>query len=178
MSDVTTPEKTPGRLGRLYQGLTTIDFVGRKKTWFTISTIIIVLGLGSLAIRGFNLGIDFKGGSSWTVLAKNSSVSSMTSAVERAGLSNPTVEKLGSSTYQVTDDINNLPTGQQAIVTTKVVNAMANPLVKAISHPGNPIFPIDQEAIVAAAHRTVTALEMNNTSFSISRKGSRPLLEE
>jgi len=125
VSDVTTSEKTPGPLARLYQGLTTIDFVGRRKTWFTISAIIIVLGLGSLAIRGFNLGIDFKGGSSWTVLAPHSSVSSMTSAVERAGLTNPTVEKLGSSTYQVTDDINNLPTAQQALVTNKVVNAMA-----------------------------------------------------
>jgi putative hydrolase len=58
-----------------------------------------------------------------------------------------------------------------------LINAMENPLVKAISHPGNPIFPIDQEAIVTAAHRTGTALEMNNTSFSISRKGSRPNCE-
>jgi putative hydrolase len=59
-----------------------------------------------------------------------------------------------------------------------LINAMNNPLVKAISHPGNPIFPIDQEAIVAAAHLTGTALEMNNTSFSISRKGSRQNCEE
>ena len=54
---------TPGRFGRLYQGLTTIDFVGRKRTWFTISIIIIAIGIASLGIRGFNLGIDFKGGS-------------------------------------------------------------------------------------------------------------------
>lgn len=62
--------------------------------------------------------------------------------------------------------------------TEAVINAMENPLVKAISHPGNPIFPLDYEAVVAGARRTGTALEMNNTSFSISRKGSRPNCEK
>jgi len=62
--------------------------------------------------------------------------------------------------------------------TEAVINAMENPLVKAISHPGNPIFPLDYDAVVAAARRTGTALELNNTSFSISRKGSRPNCEE
>jgi preprotein translocase subunit SecF len=110
---------------RLYRGLTTINFVGRKKTWFTISTIIIVAGLVSLGVRGFNLGIDFKGGSSWEVLAPHSSIAKMTSAVEGAGLSQPTVEKLGSSTYEVTADINNLSQTAQTSETNKVVTAMA-----------------------------------------------------
>ena len=61
--------------------------------------------------------------------------------------------------------------------TTAILNAMENPLVKAISHPGNPIFRLDYERIVPAAYRTGTALEMNNTSFSISRKGSKPNCE-
>ncbi|MCU1680153.1 MAG: Protein-export rane protein SecF [Amycolatopsis sp.] len=113
------------RFGRLYHGLTTVDFVGRRRVWFTVSIVIIVLGLGSLVIRGFNLGIDFKGGSSWEVLAPNSSISQMTNAVKGAGLSNPTVEKLGSDTYQVTADINNLSGAAQSAVTTKVVKAMA-----------------------------------------------------
>jgi preprotein translocase subunit SecF len=122
MSDA---EKTPGRFGRIYRGLTTVDFVGRRKIWFTISTIIIVLGLGSLAVRGFNLGIDFKGGSSWEVLAPHSSISAMTKAVENAGLTQPTVTKLGSDTYEVTADLNNLSLNAQQNVTTNVVNAMA-----------------------------------------------------
>ena len=116
-----------GRFGRLYHGLTTIDFVGRRKIWFTVSLVIILLGLGSLAIRGFNLGIDFKGGSSWEVLAPKSSITQMTNAVKNAGLSNPTVEKLGRDTYQVTADINNLSGPAQAALTTKVVDAMARP---------------------------------------------------
>jgi preprotein translocase subunit SecF len=126
MTEAPVPaEKTPGRLGRIYQGRTTVDFVGRKRTWFTISLVIIVLGLGSLGIRGFNLGIDFKGGSSWEVLAPHSSIAAMTTAVENAGLRDPTVEKLGSQTYQITDDINSLNATAQLNLTNKVAKAMA-----------------------------------------------------
>src|SRR5271170_1270251 len=115
MSDMTdtmpAPEaetKMPGRLGRIYQGRTTVDFVGRKRTWFTISIIIIVIGLASLSIRGFNLGIDFKGGTTWQVAAPHSSVTDMTKAVEAVGLHDPIVEKLGSDHYQVSADIKSL----------------------------------------------------------------------
>jgi putative hydrolase len=62
--------------------------------------------------------------------------------------------------------------------TEAVISAMGNPLVRAISHPGNPIFPLDYEAVVTAARETGTALEMNNTSFSISRRGSAPNCEK
>jgi preprotein translocase subunit SecF len=127
--DVTTvapEEKRPGRLGRIYQGRTTVDFVGRKRTWFTISLVIIILGLASLGIRGFNLGIDFKGGSSWEVQTSHSSVAAITSAAERAGLRDPTVEELGSKTYQVTADINSLSADAQ----TKLINKVADSLAK------------------------------------------------
>lgn len=61
--------------------------------------------------------------------------------------------------------------------TEAVIRAMENPFVRAISHPGNPVFPIDAEAVVEASVRTGTALEVNNSSFSLSRKGSRPYCE-
>jgi len=120
-----TEEKTPGRLGRIYQGRTTVDFVGRKRTWFTISMVIIVLGLASLGIRGFNLGIDFKGGSSWEVQTSHSTVAAITSAAEKAGLRDPTVEKLDSKTYQVTADINSLSADSQTALINKVANSLA-----------------------------------------------------
>ena len=40
-----------------------------------------------------------------------------------------------------------------------------------ISHPGNPRYPIDIPAVAAAAKYEV-ALELNNSSFTHSRKGS------
>ncbi len=126
MSSVTVSTAgSPGRLARVYRGLTTFDFVGRRKIWFSVSALIIVLGIGSLSIRGFNLGIDFKGGNSWEVLAPHTSISAVTSAVESAGLSQPVVEKLGTDTYQVSADLNALSSTQQSAVTTKVINVMA-----------------------------------------------------
>jgi preprotein translocase subunit SecF len=118
-------ERHYGPIGRLYHGLTTVDFVGRRKIWFSVSMIVIVVGLCSLGIRGFNLGIDFKGGSSWTVQSSHTTVAAVTSAVEKAGLSNPVVQKLGSKTYTVSADINALSATKQQSVTTNVVNALA-----------------------------------------------------
>ncbi|MHC1683356.1 MAG: protein translocase subunit SecF [Clostridiaceae bacterium] len=37
-------------------------FIERTKIWFTISIILTIIGIASLAINGLNLGIDFKGG--------------------------------------------------------------------------------------------------------------------
>ena len=38
------------------------DITGRKYLWFAISGVVVLIALGSLATRGLNLGIDFKGG--------------------------------------------------------------------------------------------------------------------
>ncbi|HEY3922802.1 MAG TPA: protein translocase subunit SecD [Gaiellaceae bacterium] len=39
-----------------------IDFMRRRYLWFAISGAVVVIAASSLAIRGLNLGIDFKGG--------------------------------------------------------------------------------------------------------------------
>ena len=40
-----------------------IDFVGKRRIWFALSGAVLAIGVGSLAIQGLNLGIDFRGGS-------------------------------------------------------------------------------------------------------------------
>ena len=40
-----------------------IDVVGRRRIWFSIAGVLIALSLGSIVIKGLNLGIDFRGGS-------------------------------------------------------------------------------------------------------------------
>ncbi|AEJ20369.1 phosphatase [Gracilinema caldarium] len=57
--------------------------------------------------------------------------------------------------------------------TEALVNALRSPWVDAISHPGNPAFPIDMERVVATARDYGKALEINDSSFRI-RKGSHP----
>jgi DNA-binding LacI/PurR family transcriptional regulator len=55
-------------LSDIFHERTNYDFVGPKKRWFAISATFILIGLAALGIRGgLNLGIDFKGGTSWEV---------------------------------------------------------------------------------------------------------------
>ncbi|KAA6231680.1 protein translocase subunit SecF [Chlorobium phaeovibrioides] len=42
---------------------TSIDFLGRRKIAYAISLVLLLTGLVSLAVRGLNYGIDFRGGS-------------------------------------------------------------------------------------------------------------------
>ena len=57
--------------------------------------------------------------------------------------------------------------------TRALVAAVRNPFVDAISHPGNPLYPIDFRAFVRAAAEHGKAVEINNSSFKI-RRGSHP----
>lgn len=58
--------------------------------------------------------------------------------------------------------------------TAAMIAAMVNGDTHIISHPGNPKFPVDIRAIAEAAARYNVALELNNSSFTHSRKGSEP----
>lgn len=51
-----------GGLGRLYRGETHVDFVGRRRLWFAISGVALVLCALTLGTRGLNYGIEFEGG--------------------------------------------------------------------------------------------------------------------
>lgn len=66
------------------------------------------------------------------------------------------------------------PSGSKKENTTMMIEAMQNPFVDIVVHPGNPEFSVDQEAIVKAAVRYDVALEINNSSLTVSRKGSLP----
>ena len=56
------------RLGNaLYEGDVSIDFVGRKWLWYSISGVIMLLAVGGLYFKGLNLGIEFEGGNEYNV---------------------------------------------------------------------------------------------------------------
>lgn len=52
---------------RLYRGESGVDFIGRRRTWFIISGVLILISLGALGFRGLNLGIEFQGGAVFSV---------------------------------------------------------------------------------------------------------------
>ena len=54
----------------LYEGKVSYDFVGRRRLWYTISVLIVVVAVGGLVGRGLNLGLEFEGGSEFTISAE------------------------------------------------------------------------------------------------------------
>jgi preprotein translocase subunit SecF len=51
----------------LYAGRRSIDFVGRRRTWYLIAIVAVSLSLLGLGVRGLNLGLEFRGGSEFRV---------------------------------------------------------------------------------------------------------------
>lgn len=59
-----------GRSGlatRLYRGEAGLNIIGRRKVWFSIAGVLILVALLSFAVRGFSLGIEFKGGNEFQI---------------------------------------------------------------------------------------------------------------
>jgi SecD/SecF fusion protein len=76
-----------------------INFVGRRKIFYVISGLVILAGVASFALKGFNLGIDLKGGRSYTVVLdnKDASVGDLTDALSAKFGSAPVVKFYGSN---------------------------------------------------------------------------------
>ena len=70
---------------RLYQGEAGIDVVGKRKIFYGVAVAIVVIFAVTLWLRPFNLGIEFKGGNSFTVPASVGSLSDVRAAVEQNG---------------------------------------------------------------------------------------------
>jgi preprotein translocase subunit SecF len=90
----------------LYSGKRSIDFVGRRRLWYVIAAVAIVVSLLGLGVRGLNLGTEFRGGSEFRV-------SKVTSQDEAPGVdavhsvvpgAQALVSKLGGTGIRVTTD--------------------------------------------------------------------------
>ena len=51
----------------LYTGKRSIDIVGRQKTWYAVSAVLLVLAVIGLVGPGLKLGLEFRGGSEFRV---------------------------------------------------------------------------------------------------------------
>jgi len=88
--------------GRLYRGETSIDFIGKRRRWYAISGLLIIASIGALSIQGLHLGIEFKGGSSYTVTKAGVTVEQARAAVESTGIPGETIiQKIGTQKVRV-----------------------------------------------------------------------------
>jgi preprotein translocase subunit SecF len=110
----------------LYRGDVSYNIVGRRKTWYLVSAILIVLSISTLGVRGLNLGIEFKGGAEFSVpvdVANDQSVTQARETVIAAGESPSTVTIVGGNKVRI----------QTPALTTEASNALSAALAKSFS---------------------------------------------
>jgi len=81
-----------------FKKATNFPFMSTRKLWYGLSAALMLISIGSFAVRGLNLAVDFTGGVQ--VQASFSSavnIDQLRSGLERAGFLDPQVQNLGSS---------------------------------------------------------------------------------
>ncbi|HZR47917.1 MAG TPA: protein translocase subunit SecF [Streptosporangiaceae bacterium] len=83
--------------GRLYRGEVSVNFVGRRRLWYAISAVIVLVSLVSLLVRGLDFSVEFKGGAVFQVSKAPASVTvtQVEKAVSDVGVTGPIVQQVG-----------------------------------------------------------------------------------
>ncbi len=102
----------------------TFDFMRHRRLWMFISTAFVLLALGSLALRGLALGIDFTGGTVVEVgYPKPVDVGVVRQALQRAGFGDAVVQHFGTS-KDVLVRLPPAPGRSKADLSTRVLRAL------------------------------------------------------
>jgi preprotein translocase subunit SecF len=81
---------------RLYKGEAGLNIIGRRRLWFTVAGVAVLIAILSFAFRGFTLGIEFSGGNEFQIPASVGTMEKAESAVAKAigNVPNPSGEPL------------------------------------------------------------------------------------
>ena len=106
---------------RLYTGETSINVIGKKKIWYAFSGLLVALSFVALATQGLKLGIEFKGGASYTVTKAGGTIETAEESVKEAGIPGESIiQTLGSDQIRI----------QTGSVTNEQSAALQDALVK------------------------------------------------
>jgi SecD/SecF fusion protein len=83
-----------------------VDWLGKRKLAYVISGVILIAGIASMFTRGFDLGVDFKGGYSYTVqFAEDVEAEDIRNGLSANFGTSPVVKAVSASnTYQIVTD--------------------------------------------------------------------------
>lgn len=130
------------RLGRfsarLHSGEVGYDFVARRRRWFLVSLVLIVVSIVSLSVRGLQFGVEFSGGSVFQFSAPRTTDSQLQGAVS------------GAIPHGTTDDVvvQSVSGGKWRVQTPSLSSSQVTDVQKAISkETGIPAEKVSQEQI-------------------------------
>ena len=114
--------------GRLYRGDVSVNFVGRQRTWYSISGVILLVSALALWVRGLNFSVDFKGGAVFTFPVGHATSPEIAAAVKAGGyLGDATIQQAGSggaATWQVQTGMLNATGGALANMQNHLATAL------------------------------------------------------
>ena len=88
--------------GRLYRGEKSFDIVGKRRRWYALSLLLILASGLALGVKGLSLGIEFKGGSVFTITKDGATIADGRAAIEKAGVTSETVvQKIGGNKIRI-----------------------------------------------------------------------------
>jgi SecD/SecF fusion protein len=74
------------------------DYIGRRRTWFAISGLVVAISILAIGIKGLNLGIDFEGGSQMSFRTPQpTSLEDVRAAADQIGQGDAVIQGRGSS---------------------------------------------------------------------------------
>jgi preprotein translocase subunit SecF len=101
---------------------TNIDFLGKRKMWYIVSTIMVLFGMFSVVFKGINYGIDFQGGTELVLAFQQKvDISEIRVALTKVGLGTSEIKSYGADNNVL------IRTSEQAEgtgVADKIKNAM------------------------------------------------------
>lgn len=115
-----------GQLGNdLYSGRRSFPFVQKRKYWFIIAFICIAVSVITLLVRGLNLGIEFTGGSQFTVSNTANLDQKPAAAVlsDQIGDKTALIVQVGDSSLRIQSSSANLEASQINKVRTELAKA-------------------------------------------------------
>ncbi len=88
-----------GATGQGVAGWLRVDFIGKRRIWFAISGTIVAVSIAAIAVRGLNLGIDFKGGTQISFeTAEPTALDTVRSQAAKIGHADAVIQGRGRST--------------------------------------------------------------------------------
>ena len=121
--------------GRLYSGETSFNIVENRKRWYSISAIFLLISIGALVVQGLHLGLEFKGGASYTVTKAGATIEQGRAAADNFDIPGEAiVQKIGDDKIRI----------QTGALTPAQANAVENVIVFTF---GVPVESIDTQLV-------------------------------
>ncbi len=97
----------------LYTGRRSIDFIGRRRLWYAIAAVAVLVSIAALGLRQLNPGIEFRGGSEFNVAGAATTDEALARAAVRSVVpaNEPRISVVGSNGIRIqTDELSDAQT--------------------------------------------------------------------